>query len=328
MGPGVLNGILRRLPKFEDKNLLVGFDTSDDACVYRIQNGMAMLQTVDFFPPMVDDPYAFGQIAAANAMSDIYAMGAAPSLAMNLLCVPNCLELDVVEQILAGGYSKVLEAGAVVAGGHTIEDAEPKYGLCVTGFADPRQVLTNSGAKPGDLLVLTKPIGSGVLATALKAELLGQAEVDYMVSVMAQLNRQARDAVAEIGGTHACTDVTGFGLLGHSYEMAAGSRVTLELSAGKIPLMEGARGFAEMGIVPGGAYANLEYLVDKIEFAPAVEQPIQDLLLDPQTSGGLLVSLPESRALRLVERLRGVTPCAQIIGRVLPFDSTFVRIIE
>lgn len=316
---------MERLPRFEDPNLLVGFDTSDDACVYRMQNGMALLQTVDFFPPMVDDPYAFGQIAAANAMSDIYAMGASPTLAMNLLCVPNCLELDTVEQILAGGYSKVREAGAIVAGGHTIEDEEPKFGLCVTGFALPEQVLTNSGAQPGDLLVLTKPIGSGVLATALKAGLLGQKETGDLVAVMAELNKAARDAVVEIGA-HACTDVTGFGLLGHSYEMAAGSGTTIEIGAAQVPLMDGAKDFANMGIVPGGAYTNLEYLQDKIFFDPAVELPMQDLLLDPQTSGGLLVSLEGEKALRLVQALSGVTPCAKIVGRVLPFNGKSVRV--
>ncbi len=326
MGPGVLNGILEKLPEMKDPNLLVGFDTSDDACVYRLQNGLAMLQTVDFFPPMVDNPYAFGQIAAANAMSDIYAMGAAPTLAMNLLCVPNCLSLDVVEQILAGGYSKVLEAGAIVAGGHTIEDEEPKYGLCVTGFAAPDQILTNSGAKEGDLLVLTKPIGSGVLATALKAELLEQGEIDEAISIMAALNRQARDAILEVGGAHACTDVTGFGLLGHGYEMASGSKLTLEFFADTIPLMGRAREFAEMGIIPAGAYTNLEYLQDKISFAPEVPLPLQDLMFDPQTSGGLLVSMEARRAHQLVQRLQGITPCAQIIGRVLPFDGIPVRI--
>ena len=311
----------------EDKNLMVGFDTSDDACVYRIGNGQTMIQTVDFFPPMVDDPYAFGQIAAANAMSDVYAMGASPTLAMNLLCVPNCLPLDVVEQIMAGGYSKVREAGAIVAGGHTIEDTEPKYGLCVTGFAPEGEILTNSNAKPGDVLVLTKPIGSGVLSTAVKCGLLDEEGTRRMVSVMTELNKAGRDGVVQTGA-NACTDVTGFGLMGHSYEMASGSRVTVELKAGAIPLLDRALEFARQEIVPGGTGRNFEYLRDKIAFTDGVEQALRDLLLDPQTSGGLLISLEPERAEKLVKLLEGKTSCAAVIGRVLPFDGTWVRVTE
>ena len=311
----------------EDANLMVGFETSDDACVYRIGNGQTMIQTVDFFPPMVDDPYAFGQIAAANAMSDVYAMGASPTLAMNLLCVPNCLSLDVVEQIMAGGYSKVQEAGAIVAGGHTIEDTEPKYGLCVTGFAPEEQILTNSGAHPGDVLVLTKPIGSGVLSTAVKCGALKQEETGQMISVMTELNKNGRDAVVQTGA-NACTDVTGFGLLGHSYEMASGSKVTVELNAGAIPLLDRALEFARQEIIPGGAYRNWEYLQDKTSFDGGVEQALRDLILDPQTSGGLLISLEEEKARRLIGLMEGKTSCAAIIGRVLPFDGTWVRVTE
>ena len=236
---------------------------------------------------------------------------------MNLLCVPNCLGLDVAEQILAGGNSKVQEAGAIVAGGYTIEDTEPKYGLCVTGLASPEQILTNSNAHPGDLLVLAKPIGSGVLATALKAGLLGKEEIDMMFSVMAALNKSARDVVVQTNA-RACTDVTGFGLLGHSYEMAAGSGVTIELNTAQVPLMAGARDFANMGIIPGGSYTNLEYQQDNVVFDPAVQLLVQDLLPDAQTSIGLRVSLEESSARRLAERLVGVTPCAAIVGRVCP----------
>ena len=305
--------------------MMVGFETSDDACVYRLGDGRTIIETVDFFPPMVDDPYAFGQIAAANALSDIYAMGAAPALAMNLLCVPTCLPLDVVEQIMAGGYSKVKEAGAIVAGGHTIEDTEPKYGLCVTGFANEDQVLTNSGARVGDVLVLTKPIGSGVLSTAEKFDMLSQEEIDYMVSVMAELNKNARDAVIQTGA-NACTDVTGFGLLGHSYEMASGSKVTIELYTDDIPLMGRALELARKEIVPGGAGQNFQYLQDKTSFAEEVEPALRDLMVDPQTSGGLLISLEEEKAQRLVELMKGKTFCAAVIGRVCDFDGTYVKV--
>ena len=212
-----------------DRNLLVGYDSSDDACVYRVTGDTAVIQTVDFFTPIVDDPYLFGQIAAANALSDVYAMGGVPRLAMNLLCVPNCLSLQTVRKILEGGHDKAVEAGCVIAGGHTIQDNEPKYGLCVTGFVHPGRILKNVGARPGDVLVLTKPLGSGVLTTAIKGGLCTDAQKAEVYMHMATLNARAGEAVAAADNVHACTDVTGFGLLGHSYEMAAGSDVTIVL---------------------------------------------------------------------------------------------------
>lgn len=309
------------MPSFSDPDLLVGFDTSDDACVYRISDTLAMVQTVDFFPPMVDDPYLFGQIAAANALSDIYAMGGTPKLAMNLLCFPASLGPEVVHAILAGGADKVKEAGAVLAGGHTIQDNEPKYGLCVSGFVDPRKLLLNSGAQPGDALLLTKPLGTGVLNTAAKADLLTAEEFAIATETMAALNRRAAEAL-EGFQIHACTDITGFGLLGHAYEMAAGSGVSIRLSAGEVPLLPKAAEMAKMGILPAGVYRNFEWLEKKVSYSDGVPRHCRDLMADPQTSGGLLVSLPESQADALLARLLAVTPWARRIGVVTKQEAS------
>lgn len=307
--------VLRQLPKFTDDNLIVGFDTSDDALVYKVRDDLAVVQTVDFFPPIVDDPYTFGQIAAANSLSDIYAMGGDPTLSMNLICFPTCLPMDVMAKILQGGASKVKEAGAIIAGGHTIEDSEPKYGLCVTGFMHPDKVMQNSNCKEGDLLVLTKPLGIGVLTTANKAQLLDQKTYDEMVEAMATLNKYGKDVMMEVGA-NACTDVTGFGLIGHASEMAKGSGLTVELYSKNIPIIEAAIDFAKMGIIPSGAYNNREFVQNDVSFAPDVPQYMQDLMYDPITSGGLLISLPEQKAQELVEKLKGVTICNAIVGRV------------
>ena len=295
--------------------MIVGFDTSDDALVYKVRDDLAVVQTVDFFPPIVDDPYTFGQIAAANSLSDIYAMGGDPTLSMNLICFPTCLPMDVMAKILQGGASKVKEAGAIIAGGHTIEDSEPKYGLCVTGFMHPDKVMQNSNCKEGDLLVLTKPLGIGVLTTANKAQLLDQKTYDEMVEAMATLNKYGKDVMMEVGA-NACTDVTGFGLIGHASEMAKGSGLTVELYSKNIPIIEAAIDFAKMGIIPSGAYNNREFVQNDVSFAPDVPQYMQDLMYDPITSGGLLISLPEQKAQELVEKLKGVTICNAIVGRV------------
>ena len=211
IGPGVLHNILSSLPKFEDANLLVGFDNNDDACVYKINDSTVVIQTVDFFPPMVDDPYTFGQIAAANALSDIYAMGGNPAIALNLLCFPSCLDTSIMHDILAGGYEKVKEAGAIIAGGHTIADPTPKYGLCVSGFAHPNEIISNSNAKTGDILVLTKPLGIGIMNTAAKAELLTDAKVKEVTAIMATLNKYAKECASGLD-VHSCTDITSFSL--------------------------------------------------------------------------------------------------------------------
>lgn len=299
-----------------DRNLLVGYDSSDDACVYRVDDSTGVIQTVDFFTPIVDDPYLFGQIAAANALSDVYAMGGVPKLAMNLLCVPNCLSLQTVRRILEGGHDKAVEAGCVVAGGHTIQDNEPKYGMCVTGFVHPDKILKNVGARPGDALVLTKPLGSGILTTGIKADLVSQEDCRAAYRHMATLNAQAGREVARTANVHACTDVTGFGLLGHCYEMASGSRVTIRLRGSALPLMSGARAMAEMGIIPAGAYRNLDYVKPHLEIAPSAVQALVDLAADPQTSGGLLVSLPPEEARDLLARLAVFAPWSAIVGRV------------
>jgi len=316
LGPGALTEILTGLPNLQDKDLLVGYDSSDDACVYRVTDEVAAIQTVDFFTPIVDDPYTFGQIAAANALSDVYAMGGQPRLAMNLLCVPNCLTPETIREILRGGHDKACEAGCVVAGGHTIQDEEPKYGLCVTGFVHPQRILKNIGAKPGDVLVLTKPLGTGVVSTAAKADLVSPEDYRAAVDSMATLNAKAGADVAQADNVHACTDVTGFGLLGHSFEMARGSGVTIRLNTKALPLLPGAKDLAEMGVVPAGAYRNRDYVKPHMRVEPWVEESLSDLCADPQTSGGLLVALPEEDALPLLERLWTHAPQSAIVGRV------------
>lgn len=301
----------------QNENLLVGYDSSDDACVYRVSDDTAVIQTVDFFTPIVDDPYLFGQIAAANALSDVYAMGGVPKLAMNLLCVPNCLSLQTIRRILEGGHDKAVEAGCVIAGGHTIQDNEPKYGLSVTGFVHPDRILKNIGALPGDVLVLTKPLGTGVITTAAKADLCTPDQLREAYSHMAALNAKAAEAVAAAENVHACTDVTGFGLLGHSYEMASGSEVTILLEGESLPLMSGARELASMGIVPAGAYRNMDYVAPHMRQSESAVQALVDLAADPQTSGGLLVALPADDAHKLLEALKPFAPWSAIVGRVV-----------
>ena len=285
----------------EDPNVLVGFDTSDDACVYRISDDVALVQTVDFFPPMVDDPYVFGQIAAANALSDVYAMGATPTHAMNLLCFPNCLSLDVAAKILEGGASKAAEAGCPIVGGHTIADDEPKYGLCVSGLTHPDNVLLNSSACAGDALILTKPLGTGILTTAYKGGLVDDEQMQCAVDSMRQLNKYAAEAAKGLE-VHACTDITGFGLAGHLCEMAEGSGLTAVIDPEKIPALPLALDMARMGLIPGGAYRNRDHFGPgtKLDSLPL---ELSDLLFDPQTSGGLLFAVEPSQAEVLIERL-------------------------
>ena len=303
------------LPNLRDERLLVGYDSSDDACVYRVSEDLAVIQTVDFFTPIVDDPYTFGQIAAANALSDVYAMGGRPRLAMNLLCVPGCLSPETIRKILEGGHDKAMEAGCVVAGGHTIQDDEPKYGLCVTGFVHPDRILKNTGARPGDVLVLTKALGTGVLTTGVKAQLTAEADYRALVDSMTTLNARSGADIAA-APVHACTDVTGFGLLGHALEMARGSGVTIRLHTQALPLLPGARELAELGMIPAGAYRNLEYARPSLAGLERVEQVLADLCADPQTSGGLLAAVPEEAAGPLLERLRVHAPCSAVVGRV------------
>lgn len=313
------------LPRPADPNLLVGYDSSDDAAVYKVSPDLAVIQTVDFFPPVVDDPYTFGQIAAANALSDVYAMGGKPTLAMNLLAFPSCLPVEAVGDILAGGASKVTEAGAVIAGGHSIEDQEPKYGLCVTGLIHPRNILTNSGARVGDILVLTKALGTGILSTAAKAELLEQADYQHMVELMTTLNKYAAQA-AEPSSLSACTDITGFGLVGHVKEMAEGCGHTIELWAGKVPIVPKALELARDGIIPAGAYRNMDFAAGDAAADPAVPQEVLDCLYDPQTAGGLLFSVPERQLHALMGRMMDAGVPAAAIGAVRPRGEHLVHI--
>lgn len=319
MGPDALAQVLCQLPKFQDPNLIVGFESSDDAAVYRIDDDTVLIQTVDLFPPLVDDPYQYGQIAAANSLSDVYAMGGTPKLALNILCIPEDLPKDVVQSILQGGFEKVLEAGAVIAGGHTMKDPEPKYGLSVMGLAHPLQILTNNNAKPGDLLILTKPLGTGILTTAMKAGLLTPSTEDAVIRSMTALNKRAAELMSRYP-INSCTDVTGFGLLGHAFEMASGSHATLRLVSNSIPILPDTREMAKMGIIPAGAYSNRNYLVGEVTTDSDIPLDLLDALYDPQTSGGLLISLPEKEAEKLLADLNGEMEDARIIGEVIPED--------
>ena len=314
VGAGVLAQLLEGIKVHQDPNLLVGFDKSDDASVYKVSEDLALVQTVDFFPPIADDPYLFGQIAATNALSDVYAMGGEPKLCLNIMAVPESMPREAVHQILRGGYDKVYEAGALITGGHSILDDEPKYGLAVTGFVRPDRVLTNSGAKPGDVLLLTKPLGIGVLNTAQKAELLSPEGETLAYRLMTTLNRSARDAMVKYR-VHACTDVTGFGLLGLSYEMAQGSDVELELHVDAIDLIPEAVNFANMGLLPAGMYRNRTFAEPGVD-AGETELCKQDILYDPQTAGGLLIAVDPADADALYEELKGCVPSAQRIGVV------------
>ena len=303
-----------------DPRLLVGYDSSDDACVYSVSDDVAVIETVDFFTPIVDDPYLFGQIAAANALSDVYAMGGVPKLAMNLLCVPSCLPLETVRAILEGGHDKAVEAGCVIAGGHTIQDDEPKYGLAVTGFVHPDKVLTNSGAKPGDVLFFTKPLGIGILTTAEKADLLSENGKAFAVRLMTTLNKAARDVRVQYR-VHACTDVTGVSFLGHASEMATGSDVQLEINTAAIDLIPEALDFARMGILPAGMYRNRTFAEPMVD-AGDTELAVQDVLYDPQTAGGLLIACDPEDADALFTALKPAVPSAQRVGTVQPYAGS------
>lgn len=319
VGAGVLAQLLEGIRVHHDPNLLVGFDKSDDASVYRLSDELALVQTVDFFPPIADDPYLFGQIAATNALSDVYAMGGEPKLCLNIMAVPETMPKEAVHQILRGGYDKVYEAGALITGGHSILDDEPKYGLAVTGFVHPDKMLTNSAARPGDVLLLTKPIGIGVLTSAGKADLLEDGTVDFMNRMMTTLNKAARDIMVRYR-VHACTDVTGFGLLGHGFEMAQGSDVTITLHVEDIDLIPAALEFARMGVLPAGMYRNRSFAEAGVDVGD-VEVAKQDLLFDPQTSGGLLMAVDPDDADALLNELKGAVPSAQRIGEVSAYTG-------
>ncbi len=300
-------------------NVIVGLQRADDAGVYRVNDELALIQTVDFFTPIVDDPYWFGQIAAANALSDVYAMGGIPKTAMNLVAFPlKDMDMTVLRQIIQGGLDKMTEASVVLVGGHSIEDTELKYGLSVTGFIHPDRVLTKKGLLAGDSLILTKPLGTGIINTAIKGGLASGETVEGVTRLMAQLNKDAAE-IMERYPVHACTDITGFGLLGHLAEMLAESSLSMRLSSRTIPVIQGTLEYAAMGLVPAGTFKNREYRECMVEFSSSVDRLMQDVLFDAQTSGGLLICVDGKKAEGLLEALQnGGVPEATLIGEVIP----------
>lgn len=322
IGPETLSKILNKLPKMHNDNLIVGIETSDDAAVYKLSDDLAAIQTLDFFTPVVDDPYTFGQIAAANSLSDVYAMGGKPTVALNIVCFPNCLNIEVLGEILEGGADKVIEAGAVVIGGHTVSDDEPKYGLSVMGIVHPDKVLKNYGSKEGEVLILTKPLGTGILTTAIKADMASKEAYNEGVEVMSTLNKYAGEIITE-HYVSACTDVTGFSIMGHGYEMASASNVTFRLYKDKLPIIEGIKEYAMMGLVPAGSYNNKNYLDGKYELKN-VELWMEDLLFDPQTSGGLLISTTKEESVRIMEKLDKLELKSAIIGEVISLQEKYI----
>ena len=313
VGAGTLCQLLEGFATHTDPKLLVGYDKSDDASVYAVSEELAIVQTTDFFPPIVDDPFMYGQIAATNALSDVYAMGGEPKLALNIMCIPEKMEQHTVQEILRGGYAKAYEAGAIITGGHTIHGAEPIYGLAVTGFVHPQKVWRNGGAQPGDVLILTKPLGVGILTTAAKAELVEATLLHKLYEQMSTLNKYAHDVLVKYS-VHACTDVTGFALLGHSLEMAQGSNATIHLKVAGLPYHQEAYEMASMGFIPAGAYRNREFAQAHVKVVGNIPLPLQDICYDPQTSGGLLCALPEAEAATCLAELQKVAPAASIIG--------------
>lgn len=329
MGPEALAQVLRPIQHMflpqDYPDLLVGLAVSDDAAVYRISDELAVIQTLDFFPPVVDDPYDYGAIAAANALSDIYAMGGQVTLALNIAAFPADMPSQVVSEILRGGADKVKEAGGVLAGGHTVTDPEPKYGLSVMGIIHPDKVLAKADAEVGDLLVLTKPLGVGIITTALKAQAADPAHVAAAVAGMKKLNKQAAELIQQIG-VHACTDITGFSLLGHGYEMADKSGVRLRLALGKLPFHPGAVEYAERWLFPGGACRNQSAYGAHVAFAPQISEEMQQLLFTPETSGGLLVSVPPMRIDALLGAFAQAEHPCWLVGEVI--DGQGIEVVE
>ncbi|MBI1921027.1 MAG: selenide, water dikinase SelD [Geobacter sp.] len=318
---------MSQLPSITDPNVLIGTKTADDAAVYRVSDTLAIVQTVDYFTPVVDDPYTFGQITAANSLSDIYAMGATPLFALNIAGFPaDTLPLDVLSRILQGGADKATEAGISIIGGHTIKDAEPKYGMAVTAVIHPEKVISNAGAKPGDRLILTKPLGIGIITTAMKQGKVSEKSIAEAVAVMTALNKEAAEAMVAVGA-HACTDVTGFGLLGHLSEMVRGSGVGAVIKLAQVPVLEETWALVRQGIAPGGSRRNLEFLRDRIDAAPGIGEDELLVLADAQTSGGLLIAVPASNSRRMNEELgRRNVPIAAEIGEIVEDPENRIRI--
>jgi selenide,water dikinase len=314
------------LPAEVNPDLLIGFEKVDDAGVYRINEHQALVQTVDFFPPIVDDPYHFGQIAAANALSDIYAMGAKPLTALNIVAFPPRMAPQILSRILLGGADKIHEAGASIVGGHSIKDTEIKYGLACTGIINIDKIISNAGARPGDLLFLTKPLGTGIIATAVKKDIASSEDTSRLVTLMAALNKTASELMVR-HGAHAATDVTGFGILGHAYEMADASGVTIEIVFERLPIIPGALHYAQAGALTGGAQANRDYLADKAKIRDGLTAPEMDILYDAQTSGGLLIALaPESVPAFIDDSIRNSLTAVEI-GRVTPKGGPAIVVV-
>lgn len=320
VGAGTLSKLLDGIETLHDDNLIVGFDKSDDASVYVINDETALIQTIDFFPPIVDDPFLFGQIAAANSISDIYAMGGTPRLALNVMCLEEHLDTNTVHEILRGGYSKAFEAGVIISGGHTINAATPLYGLSVSGFAHPDEILTNSGAREGDVLILTKRLGVGIITTAAKANLVPDGILNSTYLQMATLNKAARDMMMQYD-VHACTDITGFSLLGHSLEMAEGSGVCINIDSSSVKQLPMAYDFAQLGFIPQAAYNNRAFAKGRILVSPSVDRATQDILYNPETSGGLLISVSESDSQELYKRLSDSSDDISVVGYVTKKDE-------
>ena len=319
--------MLGKLARQHDPNVLVGFDHADDAGVYQLAPDTALVQTVDFFTPIVDDPYTFGQIAATNALSDVYAMGGRPLTSLAMVCFPEKGDLAILERILAGGLSKMMEAGCTVIGGHSIRDDETKFGYAVTGVVDPAKVLTNGGAQMGDRLLFTKALGTGVISTAIKKGVAKQAWIDAAVASMTTLNKKAAEVI--IGtpfAVHGLTDVTGFGMIGHAREVALASKISLRLYAGRIPLLEGALDCVRAGHIPGGLKANREFAECVVDYEDGVSEEIKTLLFDPQTAGGLLISVAADDSAELTRALNAAGVAAVEIGEVLPSGKPLITV--
>ncbi|HEY0459839.1 MAG TPA: selenide, water dikinase SelD [Pyrinomonadaceae bacterium] len=321
LAPSDLAQVLSKLPKQNNENVIVGFETSDDAGVFRLNDETALVQTVDFFTPVADEPEIYGQIAAINSLNDIYAMGGTPITALSLVCFPQKGDWEVLEQILLGGQKTMNAENVVVLGGHSVDDQEIKFGYSVTGIIEPKRVIRNSGAIPGDVLILTKPIGTGVISTGIKFEKASENAKNAAIKTMTTSAREASKVMCEIGA-NACTDVTGFGLLGHAYEMAKGSNVTLKINAEKVPLLPDVLELIEQKMLTRGDRNNRVYVGETVKINERVSREMQSALFDPQTAGGLLISLEESKAEALIEKLEG----AVIIGKVETFKNNLIEV--
>jgi selenide,water dikinase len=327
LSPAALDKVLGKLTRQYDPNVLVGFDHADDAGVYQIAPDQALVQTVDFFTPVVDDPYVFGQIAATNALSDIYAMGGKPLTSLALVCFPEKADLEILERILAGGLSKMVEAGCVVIGGHSIRDDETKFGYAVTGLIDPKKVLTNGGAEPGDALVFTKALGTGVISTAIKKGKAEPAWIDAAVQSMTTLNKRAAEVIQQGEfRVHGMTDVTGFGLIGHLREMALASSVSCRLHSDSIPVLPGAIECVRAGYIPGGLNNNRDFAECVVEYEDGVSEDLRTLLFDPQTAGGLLISLASDDCAQLKRSLSAAKIAAAQIGEVVARTKPLIAV--